>query len=69
MSNHNHVTIVQQGQSPRVVIAGDTLRETLDREGIDTEGFAVMRGGAPADLDAAVTTDMTVTVTKKSTGA
>ena len=65
----NHVTIIQQGTAPKVVEADDTLRVTLDREGIDTDGFAVMRGGAPADLDAAITSDMTVTVTKKSVGA
>lgn len=65
----HHVTIIQQGTSPKVVEAEDTLRHTLDAQGIDTDGFAVLRGGAPAALDATIDSDLTVTVTKKSVGA
>ena len=65
----NHVTIIQQGTSPKVVEAADTLQSTLMREGIDTDSFVILRGGAPADLFAPITGDVTVTATKKSVGA
>lgn len=65
----HHVTIIQQGTSPKVVEAMGTLRSTLNGEGIDTDSFAILRGGAPADLDASIIGDMTVTATKKSVGA
>lgn len=65
----NHVTIIQQGTSPKVVETSETLRSTLEENGIDTNSFAILRGGAPADLDAPVNGDITVTATKKSTGA
>lgn len=64
-----HVTIIQQGASPKVVPATGNLRTTLEDAGIDTEGFAILRGGVPVDLDACVTADITVTVSKKSNGA
>lgn len=68
MESNHHVTIIQQGTSPKVVEAIGTLRETLEAEGIDLDGFTVLRGGAPAPLDSAPNGDITVTVTKKSTG-
>lgn len=65
----HHVTIIQQGTSPKVVEADETLRGTLRREGIDLDTFTVLKGGAPADLDDSITGSVTVTVTKKSVGA
>lgn len=65
----NHVTIIQQGTSPKVVEAEATLRETLEREGIDLDGFSVLKGGQPAELDSGINASLTVTVTKKSVGA
>lgn len=65
----SHVTIIQQGTSPKVVESAGTLRQTLQREGIDTDAFTVLRGGAPAGLDSSIDSDVTVTVTKKSVGA
>lgn len=63
------VTIIQQGTSPKVVEANGTLRQTLVGEGIDVDAFSVMRGGVEIELDNDVTSDTTVTVTKKSVGA
>ncbi len=65
----NHVTIIQQGTAPKVVETTETLRSTLEENGIDTDSFVILRGGAPADLDSPVNGDITVTATKKSTGA
>lgn len=65
----NHVTIIQQGTAPKVVETTETLRSTLEDNGIDTSAFTILRGGAPADLDSPVNSDITVTATKKSTGA
>lgn len=64
-----HITIIQQGVAPKVVEAAGTLAQTLRNEGIDTEEFVILRGGAPADLYSPIVGDMTVTATKKSVGA
>lgn len=68
MNNH-FITIIQQGTSPKVVEAAGTLRETLNNEGVDVSSFVIMSGGREVDLDAQVTNNMTVTATKRSTGA
>lgn len=64
-----HVTIIQQGVAPKVVEAVGDLHTTLSGQGIDLDDFAVMRGGQAVDLYAAITSDVTVTVTKRSVGA
>lgn len=65
----HHVTIIQQGVSPKVVESEGTLRATLEGQGIDLGGFTVLKGGQPVDLDADVTASVTITVTKQSEGA
>jgi len=65
----SYVTIIQQGTSPRVVEATGNLGDTLREAGIDTESFVILRGGMQADLYSDVTSDVTVTATKKSVGA
>lgn len=64
-----HITIIQQGVDPKVVEAADTLAGTLGREGISASDFVVLTRGVPADLYSPVSSDLTVTVTKKSVGA
>jgi hypothetical protein len=64
-----YLTIIQQGTSPKTIETSGSLRDALNGQGIDTDGNSILSGGSPVNLDSTPSSDMTVTVTKRSVGA